>query len=1031
MLLFPYFRLKCGSQVRGISTHTEPLAKHWSLVLPVVFPIFLVLAAALAQDSTARPHTTACPALVAGKPISVTNSPTRPACVTVSVAPGQALQVIADCPKDMALHVSGEGHEFLVDGFEFGRETVTLSAPGQYRIEILPAGETPKKAHLATPMSLSPLPLQSAVIWQEAELAATQSKQSKQIEDYTASLKLWQAMDQSSAIARTLLMLGDVFESLRDFRRARENYERALEICHANVDLRCAAEAANNSGIDALELVQFNESLLRLQEAANDWQELSLPEQAGQTFSNIGMLSRRGADFDQAISAYDHALMLLRNRAPLAYAKAQNNLGLCYSELGQQGTAQIYFRKAIHAETGIKAAKNDLIFSRMNFGRSLMLEGRLHEALPVLEMTAAETASGLNRETRAYTLNNLSQVLLRLNRFDEAGSRMKSALELYQALGDKRGEAVALHYLGLIAGKKGDLNEARSMLEQALQLWRDYGMHDDAADSLYELAKLELTGNATRAKNLTEEAIPMLEAVRSHVPGATLRASFYARRRKLLELLVTIAMRPNNKDRIVDGLVAAELGRGRALLDLLVARRFSAPQPKELMERQARIRTEMNFLSEQKASGPGAQDNLKRQIKELIADDLRVEALIQASMDGHEPGARPLTSVSDLQREVLSPQRAILEYQLGEDTSYVWLVRDQQIEVFKLPPRARIEHQVAAATSLFGNILQRRRDPAMQAAFEKAMSRLSAMLLGPFSAADLPPSVILVLDGDLNRVPFAALRFSNHEYMGLHHDLLYAPSAAFLLQGNEPRPAAEFPKSILVLRDPVFSADDPRIPSNLRKRKDLRSEPFARLPFNEELKTIETLVPPNRYDFLSGAEANTQALQTLPLERYGILQFSTHAIIDDENPELSRIALSVVDRQGRLVSGFLLPYQLSDLRIKGSLVVLSACNTALGKKVLGEGMMGFASSLFSAGASQLVLTIADVDAQASSFFLSDTYSHFLGGNRISIEHAVTLARRSFLESYRWSDPYYWASYVVVGMPTPPNESAQSGRRGEF
>lgn len=145
----------------------------------------------------------------------------------------------------------------------------------------------------------------------------------------------------------------------------------------------------------------------------------------------------------------------------------------------------------------------------------------------------------------------------------------------------------------------------------------------------------------------------------------------------------------------------------------------------------------------------------------------------------------------------------------------------------------------------------------------------------------------------------------------------------------------------------------------------------------------------------------------------------------------SRIALSVVDRQGRLVDGFLLPYQLSDLRMKGSLVVLSACNTALGKKVLGEGMMGFASSLFSAGASQLVLTIADVDAQASSFFLSDTYSHFLGGNRTSIEHAVTLARRSFLKSDRWSDPYYWASYVVVGMPTPGNESAQSERRGEF
>jgi CHAT domain-containing protein len=97
-------------------------------------------------------------------------------------------------------------------------------------------------------------------------------------------------------------------------------------------------------------------------------------------------------------------------------------------------------------------------------------------------------------------------------------------------------------------------------------------------------------------------------------------------------------------------------------------------------------------------------------------------------------------------------------------------------------------------------------------------------------------------------------------------------------------------------------------------------------------------------------------LQKLSLERYGILHFSTHAVINDEIPELSRIALSVVDRQGRPLSGFLFPYQLAGLRMNGTVVVLSACDTALGKKVLGEGMMGFASSLFSAGASQLVLT---------------------------------------------------------------------------
>ena len=1003
-------------------------------MLPIVFSTvpFLLLAAALVQNPARRPPTTACPELVAGKEISVAKSPTGLACVMVSVAQGEALQVIADYPEDVALHVSGEGREFLVDGFEFGRETLTLSAAGQYHIEIRPVGETSKKNRLTILMSLNPLPLQAAATWQEAELTATQAKRSKTTQDYTASLKLWQTMGQSSAEARTWLMLGDAIHSLGDFRGARENYERALEMCHANGDLRCAAEAANNSGIEVEKLGQFDESFSRLLEAAKDWQELSLPVQAGQTFSNIGIWFSRGADFDQAISAYDRARTLLRNRQPIAYAKVQSNLGLCYVALAQQDKAQIYFQKAIHAETGIKGAEGDLILSRMNLGRSLMLEGRFHEARPLLEMTVAEAASRPDRDTRAYTLNNLGQLLLRMHRLDAAESRMKSALELHRGLSDKRGEAVALHYLGLITRKRGDLDQARSLLGQALQLRRDYGMRDDAADSLYELAELEMAaGNATRAKSLAEDAIPLLEAVRSHVPGPALRASFYARRRNLLELLVTIAMRPDNRDATIDGLIAAELGRGRALLDLLAERRLSAPQPVELAERQAKIRRDMNLLSGRKAAGPTAQENLKRQIEALIAEDQEVGARIKESMDSHEPGARPLTSVNDLQREVLSPQRAVLEYQLGERGSHVWLVRDQRIKVFELPPRAVIERQAAAATSLFGKILERRRNPAAQAAFENAMWRLSATLLGPFKAADLPQSVVLVLDGDLNRVPFAALRFSDHEYVGLHHDLVQAPSAAFLLQGNEPRPASEFRKTILALYDPIFAADDPRAPSELQKRKSFAHEHFARLPFNEELKTIAGFVPRARYDFMGGADATTQALQRLPLEQYGILQFSTHAIINDEIPELSRIALSVIDRQGRLVSGFLFPYQLADLRMKGSVVVLLACDTALGKKVLGEGMMGFASSLFSAGASQLVLTITEVDAQASSFFLSDAYSHFLDRNPTSMEHALTLARQSFLKSDRWSDPYYWASYVVVGMPTPPHQSANGKPQQDF
>jgi CHAT domain-containing protein len=141
-------------------------------------------------------------------------------------------------------------------------------------------------------------------------------------------------------------------------------------------------------------------------------------------------------------------------------------------------------------------------------------------------------------------------------------------------------------------------------------------------------------------------------------------------------------------------------------------------------------------------------------------------------------------------------------------------------------------------------------------------------------------------------------------------------------------------------------------------------------------------------------------------------------LIDDEIPELSRIALSMVDRSGKPVDGFLRPAELAELNLNGSTVVLSACDTALGKEVLGEGLEGFSASLFHAGAAQLLLTLSEVDAEGSSAFLSQTYRNLFGRGGLSMERSLMLARRGLARSPRWADPYYWASFALYGSPSP-------------
>ena len=127
-----------------------------------------------------------------------------------------------------------------------------------------------------------------------------------------------------------------------------------------------------------------------------------------------------------------------------------------------------------------------------------------------------------------------------------------------------------------------------------------------------------------------------------------------------------------------------------------------------------------------------------------------------------------------------------------------------------------------------------------------------------------------------------------------------------------------------------------------------------------------------------------------------------------------------MDPSGRRVDGYLRPYQLAGLHLPGSIVVLSACDTALGKQVPGEGMAGLANSLFYAGAAQLVLTLTQVDADGSSHLLAETYRDPFGPNHLGIETALTLARRKLEASARWHDPYYWASFVIIGRLSEGN-----------
>jgi tetratricopeptide (TPR) repeat protein len=960
-----------------------------------------------------------CIPLIDGQSFRVPISTVKSACFVVNLPTGDAAQLIASQPADLEIRLHNGETAVVADGFEFGTESLTVITAGENHIEVraLPGSLSSPAVFI---MSRNSIPLQRAILFRNAENRAASSKHSGEIKDINDSLRIWQDLGDHNAAARTYLKLGDAVLENGTLIPAREAYETALALCLSGKDIRCAAEAANNSGFVSQQLGDFDASMARLGQAAEDWKTLGDSVSENQTLSNMGLLFRQIGDYQHAINLYDQASRRLPRRAFLARAIVANNVGYCYQFLAEYGKARLYFERALAVESVSPGGGHDAVRARLNLGHNFMLQGDAQKAVDILRRAVTDASALDDRPALANALNNLGQALLLLHRVENGEDSLREALRLHQILGDRRLIASDLHYLGMAAFSRGDTDSAKRLLMQALDLRLACSLRDAAADSLYSLSVVERdNGNQDEAARFAERALVLLESVRARVPGADLRASFYSQKRRFFDLLVDITIASGNREAAEAGLIAAERGRARALLDTLAEGSILGKLPGDLGNRRALCERQIDLLSLRLATATAENEaGLRRQVDSLVAEDEAIEADIRQNITSQGVG-KPLSSVDDLRRGSLPADGALIEFHLGPDRSYLWLVQPSGVHVFPLPPRATIESRASVAVQLFGSLYDRRRFPARQAEFERAMRSLSRTLLGPLSGVALPRLLVIVPDGILNRVPFAALLLpSTSTGLGLTHDIICVPAASFLLAGRAPRSTSSFPKSLLALVDPIYSMRDPRAAGVSSGGAASPAAPdLARLPYAAELDEAALLIPPSRRLILRGFDAVPGNLLSLRLRDYGVLHFSTHAFIDDRIPELSRIALSMVDRSGRPVNGFLRPSHIAEFRLEGSIVVLSACDSALGKNVVGEGLAGLTASLFRAGAAQLLLTLTAVDAEGSSEFLKSVYASLFSRSNVSMEHSLTLARRSLASSGRWSDPYYWASFSLYGRPS--------------
>jgi CHAT domain-containing protein len=271
------------------------------------------------------------------------------------------------------------------------------------------------------------------------------------------------------------------------------------------------------------------------------------------------------------------------------------------------------------------------------------------------------------------------------------------------------------------------------------------------------------------------------------------------------------------------------------------------------------------------------------------------------------------------------------------------------------------------------------------------------------------------------------------------HEIINEPSASILaLVSSESAKRGPTSNSVAVIADPVFELDDPRITS--ADKPDAKSATgkveetefhqalrdvnlsgerhISRLPASGAEASAIVSVAPWRSAFqATGFEASRGTVMKTDLGKYRILHLATHGLLDNEHPELSGVVLSLFDQKGKPQDGFLRLQDIYSLRLPVDLVVLSACNTGLGKDVKGEGLIGLTRGFMYAGASSVVASLWKVDDEATAELMRLFYGYMLRDG-LSPAAALRKAQVSMSQQKRWQSPYYWAGFVIQGQYQP-------------
>ncbi|HEV2836022.1 MAG TPA: CHAT domain-containing protein, partial [Pyrinomonadaceae bacterium] len=866
---------------------------------------------------------------------------------------------------------------------------------------------------------------------------------------------------QTSEQAQQLLATSQE-QNQTDHLLALQTAEQALAIFQALGDQDGAAQTRMSIAEYHVAMGNLAEGKKVFETALAYWRQQKHTRNEAATLIELSMIEQRKSDWTNALAYLSQAQPLLNEQTDAdLLGTVANSFGFFYMENGWPDLGLKEFERAREYSRRVDPDGRPVYRMTLWIGFTHLLRHDYEAAATNINDALAHLTHPLDK---AQCHEFLGRLHIALSQYNLALDNLQTALSSYEAAHNVAEVGRVNAMIGQVQEQQGALAQARKRYFSAAETFQRVQDKFNESAVNFALGKLEMkAGNFDQAETYLKRSVETTEALRPAIGRdvtIAYSATVYDRYQAYIECLVRKAKSQSSTALINQALQVSELARARSLAELLrdtpgnlVTRTNPRLAQRERVLRQAvgaRMDDRTDLLVQSLKAE--AQQKDSKQFKpqlERVETELsglqREHAKVVEQLRKTDPFFDQLTQptaydAAQIQSEVIDDdQTVLLEFMLGKQSSYAWVVRKKEIKFYELPDEASIN---AAAQKVY-TLLSNKPGSDTDQRLNEATEQLAQMVLRPMAEQLDAKRLIIVADGALHFVPFQLLPSPSdrHEPLIANYEIVNAPSASILghlrKHKQHRRPGA---KLLAAFGDPVFAA-------NYAEHKAAATgesvamlagaQPIQNAGWPQAWRDIEfvgdKLDPANiqplefskfelqKLSDLGGATsfvyrgfaASREMLTHLDLSQFSVLHFATHGLFDPKRPESSGLLLSMLDSAGRPQNGFITMADVYSLNAPVDLVVLSACRTGLGKDVRGEGLIGLTSGFMHAGASSVAASLWKVDDQATSELMEHFYSNMLENNMRPAD-ALRAAQNTLRADARWRSPHYWAAFTLQG-----------------